>query len=454
MKTSLRAAICAAVLVGYGGVALAGAALQGVLTATAGVTDNVTSAPNETVPGSPGRQTDLIVTLTPGLSFTAGGARAVFRLSYLLNAIFYAKNTSADLFTNTFAGSAFFIPSKRSTMTIDFGISQGRQSGFNNTVDSSNPSLQLTPPAILDLVNANASETFVYEIAKTTRFYETAGFATTYQLGGPEQSTPLTQDVPGRIGFDHSFPHDLIALDVLYDFANYPTLYGPTLVTAGIVDPHGVITPGAKQLTLTPTGRWGRDFSYFVNLRANIGAVVIMDVENTKHTLTQPAGGVGLNLFSRLVQFDLAYQHGAVTNLYFRSTFLTDSVLLRGSFKLGEKSGLSLQLGLGYGYQQQVNLDTTLGSVGQSIIGDVTLAYSPPTLPWSSFFLRYSLIDQIGRSSDPLPLPDYYRNTLLFGLAFIYPPVIQLEVPKKALGIRTDGRDAGTITSSKSSIGQ
>ncbi len=453
MSSTLRAVSGAVALVAMifiaGGTAHAGVAVQGVLTASAGVTDNVQSAPTEPVVGQVGRQTDLIVTLTPGLILTAGNSRSVIRLQYLFNSIVYAKNTDADTYTNTFLVNAFFVPSKRTTLSLNLNINEGRQSTFNNVQDSTAAAqVQIVPPAILDLLNISAGETFVGETSKRSRFLETLSFATSYQLGGSDQGTPTTQDIIGRLGYDYSFARDLVGVDVNFDYAIFPALTGPLIAGQGRVDPEGAIAPRRDQLTLTPLARWNRDLTYFLSIRANLGAVLLLDPNNSDYVSAEPAGGLGLNLFGRTAQLDASYQHGASTNLLLRQQYLTDTVALRGTFRFGDRSPFSLSLGLSYSYQRQVDVDKSTGAVGHSILGDITLGYTP--VPFATLFLRYNVIDQIGRPSDLQPVPDMYRNTLLFGVSLIYPPAISLEVPKSAVGVRADGRDGPSISSSKS----
>jgi hypothetical protein len=452
MATTLRPGIGAAALVtllGASGNARAGVAVQGVLTASAGVTDNVQSAPNDPVPGVVGRQTDLIVTLTPGLTLSAGNARSVFRLQYLFNALVYAKNTDADSYTNNVILNAFFQTTKRTALSLTFNLNEGRQSTFNNVQDSTAAAqVQIVPPAILDLLNFSASETFVSETSKRSRLIESLSFATSYRLGGSDQGTPSTQDVVGRIGVDYNFPRDIVGVDVNFDYAILPALAGPIIAGQGKVDPEGTITPRQDQLTLTPLARWNRDLTYFLSIRANLGAVVLLDPRNTDYVGAEPAGGFGLNIFGRTAQFDASYQHGAATNLLLRAEYLTDTASLRGTFRFGDRSPFTLALGLSYAYSRQLEVDKTVSTIGHSILGDITLGYTP--FAFSTFFIRYNIIDQIGRSTDPQPVPSMYRNTLLFGISLIYPPVISLEVPKSAIGVRADGRDGPSLSSSKS----
>jgi hypothetical protein len=448
MATTLRIAAIGVVLaVVWPGPACAGTSLQATLGVSVGVTDNVNSAPTDPVPGNPGRETDLISTITPGLILTLGSARAVQRVTYLFNAILYAKNTSSDTYSNNLSWNGFFIPSKRSTLSLSFLISEGRQSTFNNLNDSSTPNVQVQPPAILELLTISASQSFGYELTKRLRLVQQLGFGTTYLLGaGGAEAT--TQDVNGRVGLEWSIGRDVLGLDATLDYANFPEQSGPLIAAGGLVNQNGAITLQQQQITVTPLSRWRRDLTYFLSARAQLGAVVLFDPTQPSALLVQPAGGAGLNLFSSKATADLAYNHSVQPNLLLRANFVTDSATLRGIFLLGERSGFSLNLGLGYAYARQINPDASLGAIAHTVTADATVFYRP--YRFLNFFLRYQLEYQHGDPADLAPIPAYYRNTLLFGLTAIYPTEVAAAVPNQPFGLRADGRDAPDISSSKS----
>lgn len=449
-RRALVVVLTGALLFGAAAPRRAGAvvALQGVLTASAGVTDNVDSAPTEPTPGFPSRRTDLILTVSPGLVLTLGGSRAVQNISYFYNGQFYARTSSSNTYTNNVAYNGFFIPSKRTTFALGLVVSQGQQSTFNGAVDSATPVVQVQPARIINILNIAANQAFGIELTQRWRLQQTLGFSTAYFIGNSAQAA--TQAVPGRLIIEYAFPHDVVGLGITTTYTNFLEQRGPVIVPGGAVDGDGIVTPRQEQVAVTPVFRWRRDLTYFLNARAELGAVVIFDPNDTSRKLTEPAGGAGLNLFSRLVSLDIAYAHGADPNLILRSNFLTDLATLRGTFLLGEKSGFSLSLGLGYAYSRQLDPANANAIIAraQTVTGDMTITYR--ALEYLSFFLRYQLTDQIANTNDPIPLTSYYRNTLLFGLAAIYPPRIPAAVPKKPFGLRADGRDAPGISSSKS----
>lgn len=422
--------------------------LQGQLSLSLGVTDNVTGAPTTPQPGTRGRQTDLILNISPGLVLTGGTARAIQQLSYVLSGIVYARNSDASTYANTVSWNGFFLPSKTTTMGLSLGVSQGRQSAFNTALPSSNTPVQVQLAGVTNVLNINAGQVFAWDITANWRLIESLGFQTAYFL---DQRPPQaqTQAVPARLGIERVFARDALGLEANVTWTKFVTQVGPVVTSQGAVDPEGFIPPEKTQLLLTPLLRYRRDFTYFFAGRADIGAVVVLDPGSPSNRLVEPAGGVGFNFAHRLVNFDLSYAHGASPSLLFQSNFIGDTASLRANILFGEKSHFALSLGAGYSYSRQLDLLAQPQAHAHSIVVDATLSYAP--LKVLAFFLRYQLLDQIGYDSDPLPLPTYYRNTLLFGVNAIYPAESAATMPNNTLGVRADRRDDGSIQTSNSS---
>ncbi len=444
-----RAWAVAALLCSLPALASAGpVSLQGQLTVSVGVTDNVTGAPTTRVPGTRGRQTDLVLNINPGLILTGGSARAIQQLSYVLSGIVYARNSDADTYSNTIGWNGFFIPSKNTTMGLSLGVNQGRQSAFNTALPSANTPVQVQLTGVTNILNINASEIFSWDLTANLRLIQSLGFQTAYFL---DQTPPQaqTQAVPVRVGIERVFARDAIGFEANLIYTKFVSQRGPVVTNTGAVDPDAPVPPEQTQLVMTPLLRYRRDFTYFFSGRVEAGAVVVLDPAMVANRVVEPAGGAGLNFTHRLVTFDLSYSHGVAPSLLFHSNFLNDTASLRANILFGEKSHFSLSLGAGYSFSRQLDLQAQPQAHAHSILVDATLAYAP--LRVLSFFLRYNLIDQIGYDTDPLPLPTYYRNTLLFGVSAIYPADSVAQMPNNTLGVRADRRDDGQIQTSNSS---
>jgi hypothetical protein len=427
----------------------AGTSLQALLGASVGVTDNVASAPSNPPPGTAGPEADALFTITPGLALTTGTPRAVQRITYLFNGIFYARHTEADTYTNSLTWLGFFLPTKKIILGTNFAIGEGRQSTFNNAAASTSPTLIVQPAAILDLLTVNAGETMAWELTRRLRLVESLGFSESWYIDHlPLQG--ITQTIPGRAGLEYYFAHDVIGASLDVSYTNFLAQLGPVTEADGSVDPNGVVSPEQQQLALTPLAHWRRDFSYFINVRADLGAVVVFDPSNVQNKTIEPAGGAGINFSSRLARFDLSYTHGITTSLLLRANYLTDTVAFRATVLFADHSRWSGSAGAGYSYDRQLDLTTTaVQATGHAITGDISLNFAPWKFLY--FYLRYQGTGQIGHPSDPLPIPTTHRDTVLFGFTAIYPEAAAADVPSSVLGVRADGRDDGAITTSKSS---
>ncbi len=446
MLVRLRAALVAAAVAVAAPAAHGGVALQGSVTASAGVTDNVYSSPTEPQAGTKGRATDLIVTVTPGLILTTGAARAVQRLAYFFNGIVYARNTDADTYNNQLTYNGFFLPSKTTTFGLNLGLTQGRISTFNNLTETTNAQAQVLPAAIINQLAIQAEQSFSWEMTARWRLSESLGFSTVYLID-THPAVPTTRTVPGRVAAEYSFAHDIVGADVGVAYTNYPEQRGPVTDASGVVDPNGIVTPNRNEMIVNPLVRWRRDFSYFLNVRAQLGCIAVLDPGDARQGIIEPAGGAGLNFVARRVSIDVEYLHGATPNALLRATFLADTATLRGSFVLSEKYNFYLSLGASYSYGRRLDETLAVQARAHVLTADAALSYAP--IKALSIFLRYQVNDQVGYKSDLFPIPTMYRNTLLLGLAAIYPAEIAAVVPRNK-GVRVDGTDAPTISSSKS----
>jgi hypothetical protein len=440
----------------------AGVSLQAVVTASAGVTDNVASTPTTPQPGTKGRESDFLAVISPGLILAGGSPRAVMRLSYTFGGVIYGRNSDADTYTNTAALTGFFLPSKTTTMGLSLGLLQGRTSAFNTAIQSGNAPVQAQLSGVQNILSLYASQTLAWEISQNWRLYEAAGFSTSYYIDPPPVQA-IAQSAPGTLGVSRRFARDALAVEGNLIYTNYPTQRGPVTTSQGSIDHNGIIRPQQAQIIATPLARYTRDLTYFMNGRVELGANIVFDPAHTQNQLVQAAGGVGFNFNSNLALVDISYTHGVAPNLLFLSNFLNDSAAVRATILLGARSGFSLQLTAGYTYGRQLDLEAHERAIAQTIIADASLFYAPRKE--FTFFLRYQLIDQFahgvgggangsnggGVAVGNVPtLQTYYRNTVLLGVTALYPAESAAEVPRSTLGVRVDRRDDGGISSSKS----
>jgi hypothetical protein len=143
------------------------------------------------------------------------------------------------------------------------------------------------------------------------------------------------------------------------------------------------------------------------------------------------------------IQLDLIYSRGMVPNPYVQSTFVADSVVLRGTVPFGEKSHLSLS-GSGT-YTHDEAADTINGSIGTTVnlfYVDLSLNWNPRD--WLIVFLRYDYQNQLADATQTPPIASLERHVVLVGLTITYPPQ-GAAVVANGPPIRVDRSDAVTI---------
>lgn len=445
--------------------------LQAALTASAGVTDNVASEPTNPAPGVIGRQSDFLSVISPGLILSGGTPRAVQQLYYTFGGVLYGRHSEADTYTNTLGWRGLFLPTKTTTVSTLLSVIQGRNSAFNTAIASSNEPAQTQLSGNQNLLTVVANQTLSWEISALWQLRESAGYTTAYYLNTrPIQG--ITQAVPVTAALERRFQHSAMGLSLNGTYTQFFAQHGAVTLPGGSVQEGGVVRPQANQIIMTPTATYRRDLTYWMSIRAALGAAIVFDPTSLASHYFGPAGSAGINFNTRRALFDLSYSHLVVPNLLFGANFVSDAVAARGTFVLSHKYDIGLSLGLSYLYAQEVDLKTpnaravvctntgtSAGGIGttsscdghgfaHTVLGDATIGWN--ARPELQFFLRYQLIDQIGHESAAFPIPTYYRNTVLFGLTATYPAEPAVRVSGNSMGVRADHSDDAHIETSKS----
>jgi hypothetical protein len=412
--------------------------LQAQLTASAGWSDNVN---NSTSTGGTPRS-DFTFVLSPGLVLTTGSPRAVQQLAYNFGATLFARESTADSFSNVVSWSGFFLPSKTTTFGLNAGLTQSRLNGFSAAAESSSTQLQVMPTGAANLLTAVAGQRFGWEFHPGWRLEQAITFGATIPL--ERQSGRNNQYVTPALSLQKSWSRDLGALDVALTYSNYEAVRGPVVAEDGTVQPDGILVP--RQQTLFNQGmlRWRHDYGRFVTSELGAGAVVILNAVDGSGRIIEPIGLAAIHFLYEVFQSDLSYQRTAAPNTLVGQSFLSDAVTLRAVTLLGRRTGLSLAGSVGYDHARQI--DAVKGQVNgltDLIVADATLNYMPRVEV--GLFFRYQYLDQIGNDNGaPGAIASYRRNTLLLGIRGVYPGAASAVVPKGA-SRRVDGSDLVAI---------
>jgi hypothetical protein len=379
--------------------ARANTTLQGTATITGGWTDNPTGVVADQA------SDDFFLEVRPGLRLTSMQRRIVFYAGYTFDATLYLRDSGATGYSNS-ADLGFVAETSKTTT---FGVTATfLQSSLNNVqvlMPSTGTMIMPLPGGTSLFYNARASESFNWDIAPLWHFAQALGFNAFF----PDDVTlGQTYEATNDLTLLRNWKHDSGALLLKVDFVDY---FGGVL-------PTGMVAPDQPQILETVRFSWLHDFGAYFSSEVALGAIAATSLVGNA-TLVEPVGRIGLYYRFNFAGIDLVYEHGVTPNVFTASTFLTDSVTLRGSLPLGRPE---LGLSTSAGYMHGVLWDSTSGQLTGGVdtfLADLSLTYNP--WPELGVFARYQFMDELGNASGPMATASLLRNTVLVGVNIVYP---------------------------------
>jgi hypothetical protein len=395
-----------------GGTAYAKATLQGQLGASIGYTDNVLNAPATASPVGDG-----FAEIRPSLILSAGTPRAIQRLSYTLTGNLYFTRTEANSYTNRLEWAGLFLPSPRSDLQLLASLSQGKMNTFNfGQVNEVTPgAVRVTGGATF--VAAALREALTYELAPVWRLTQGIAFGSLFVVDQP-RTTSNTVTLDGTVGADRVFRSDSVGLELRLGYLAFldPDTTDPTTgMTIAGATRHGMLN--------ALTARWRHDFGRAWTVEAQLGVVEANRLQSGANVVWQPYALAAARIGNAWATGELSYTHTVTPSALAGSIFTVDALSLRGTFLLGQRTGLVFTTGAGYQYARQAAFDTGV-ETATAHIGLVDGALTWAATRELSVFARYTYFIQ---KPDGMPtttatgLPDLSRHTILVGLAAIYP---------------------------------
>lgn len=422
------AALAIVTVAGGGGTAHAKATLQGQLGASLGYTDNVLNAPTTSAPVGDG-----FAEIRPSLILTAGSPRAIQRLSYTLVGNLYFTRSEANSYTNRLEWAGLFLPSRRSDLQLAVSLSQGRLNTFNFGQLN-----EVAPGAVRitggqTFVAAALREAFTYELSPVWRLTQGVAFGALFVVDTPRTtSNTITTDV--NLGADRVFRSDSVGLELRLGhlaFLDPPTTDANTGMTVDGATRHGMLN--------ALTARWRHDFGRAWTTEAQLGVVEANRLVSGANVVWQPYAFAAARVTHAWATGELTYTHTVTPSALAGSIFTVDGVALRGTFLLGQNTGLTFVVGGGYQFARQAAFDGVESA--RAHVGSVD-----GTLNWAatrevSVFARYNYFRQVplDMATTGVGLPDLSRHTVLIGLAAIYPANPGVQLPRAPQRVdRTD----------------
>jgi hypothetical protein len=243
--------------------------------------------------------------------------------------------------------------------------------------------------------------------------------------------------VAGELGFDRVFRVDALGVVARSQFIDFVQPRDPmTDVPIGF---------DQRQVLTTVVGRWRRDWSPSWSTEAALGGVSLVgssaDPTASTQSAWKPSALAALRWSRDIGSAELRYSHDVAPNVLAGRTFDTDGVALTAGVPVVRAK---MYLGATVGYQHARDLSLVAGGAEASadvFLVDATVGWTP--IPILNVYARYALFDQFG--SPPVNgmralLGDITRNTVMLGVAVLYPPLAAARVATGPAG-RVDRSD-------------
>jgi hypothetical protein len=405
-----------------------GVALQGIVSASGGYSDNIASAPDIPAAGMAGPQSDSFAAISPQLVLSYGGARTVQRFSYVFSANLYTTHSEANTYSHHVDWSGYFEPTARTTLLTGIDVSGGQFNAFQLQKPADQAMLAPLPQGGFGYLAASGSETLTYLPDPRWRYFETLGIAGFGPIASQSAVTSYTFGL--TLGAQRSFTFDALSADLRSTYALFgdPPAGGNSLV-------------GSDQILETAAAHWRHDLRFSWSTELWAGASLVFLADDPSRYGYQLSGGASLRYASTEGQAELAYARQAVPNVLVAQAFFVDEVSLRGSLPLG-RTNLLASAGLGYQHGSLINLGSGRESNTIDVyLADAQLAWHPQ--PWPlGLAVRYQRFQQSAEAPPGMmgAAPSLTRNVVLLSVSASWPngaaPVLPYRSP-----IRVDRSD-------------
>src|SRR6185312_15247261 len=252
VAVTLAAAACALAATTIGRRADAKVTWQGTGLATAGWTDNILNAPDQTTVGAAPRESDVFFQLAPGALMTQAAPRILERLGYVFTADLFARHSEANSYTNALTWFADVATSPTTRLTLSLDTTQGRLSTFALNQSSADATVGvLTQNNSTNYFKQGATQGLVATPLPEWRFAESLAFGAFIPIDRGRMPDGYT--LTAELGADRTFRTNAFGLVLRESFIDF-------------VQPRDPLTDvpldfDSQQLLTTALARWRRDWS-------------------------------------------------------------------------------------------------------------------------------------------------------------------------------------------------
>lgn len=384
--------------------------VQALLSASVGVTDNVSSTqePDASVGqgDTVGPQTGAFGSVSPALVFSYDTPRTSQRLQCTFTASFIdSPEPTSQTSTATWTGR--FVTSPTTTLTLGATGSRGQLNPLQPAQSAGSTGLSAVPEGSTVFVQGSLNEAFSKQLSPLLSVGQTASFL----VYNPLQIDPArTFNVANVLNAQRLFRHDTAALALSTAYTRFENVR---------VQGGGLIA--RDQLVSSFVASWQHDYGHHVSSQLDVGATNAFDLSGDYGQLWYPAGLAALRYTHPEAQGELAYAHAAGLNVFLGQVQLTDLLTLRLGAPLIDAAHLSVEGSGGVQIGRPIE-NGELGEPTTVLLADAALLWSP-VLPIPDFelALRYQHTDQRANQAADSSERRLIRNSLLLSVAGAFP---------------------------------
>ncbi|WP_437735162.1 hypothetical protein [Sorangium sp. So ce1335] len=388
--------------------------LQGVFTGSIGVTDNVSSAAEQS--DGPGPEADGFGTASPGLIFTYTTPRTSNTLSYTFAASFFFLHSEASSYSNIATWTGRFVTSPRTTLTLGASGSQGQLNTIQLEQTPGTTTIGGTAGGTTNFVQGSFNEGFSFQPSPVWQL----GQAATFLAYNPLVRRPQrTYSAANTLSAQRIFRHDIASLALSVGYTHFDNV--PENVPATDTDPEPEVRYVERdQLLTTLVASWQHDLGRRFSSQLDVGGVVATDVTGDAVSLVRPAGLAALRYTHDRGEAELAYTYAATPNVFLQQIQLSHQLtlraaapILRPSWRLSVEGSAGVQLARPL--ERDAEGELTTGPNTLAVLTDVALLWSPViVIPDFALALRYQHTNQ--RTDTRI-----VRNALLVSVSGAFP---------------------------------
>lgn len=398
--------------------------LQGVLAASVGITDNVTSAPEPAGGGAAaGPEADGFGTVSPGLLFSYNTPRTSQTLSYTFTGSFFFLHSEASSYSNMATWSGRFVLSPTSTLTLGASGSQGQLNTFQLEQAATAGTLDGTPGGTTMFVQGSVNEGFSKQLSPVW----TVGQAASFLVYSPlEDDAQRTYTAGAVLSAQRQFQRDVGALALSVNYTHFDNFRTEGEAPADPAEPTPVELSSRDQLLTTLVASWQHSYGHHLSHQIDVGGTVAADLGGELTPLLTPALLAALRYTHEQGEGELAYSYAAAPNVFLQQIQTAHLLRLRAAVPVRQAWHLWLEGSAGIQISQPIEPneqgELARGRTTTAVSTDAALVWSPILpIPDFSLALRYQHSNQHTPEDAGAPGTRLVRNAVLVTVAGAFP---------------------------------